>query len=452
MHAFPRQNAANLPLSTVALVAALTLLAWGGVLFGSFQYDDFANILTHSSTMQGVGLEQQLATGIRPLTRLSYASSAWFFGTWAGGWLAFNLFLHALSSVGVALLAHARGASSRAASFAGACFAVVPTHAAVVAYVSGRSTGLAVALMIASLLAHTCGSRTPSSAQRRTWQALALTSFVLACAAKEIALVLPALVLLWERCSPQNLRWRESIARAVPFVVTSGLMLAIVLSAPRYRDLLMFSLDLRSPLESLLHNLIAWPMTVRLWVTPWALSIEQAVPVLTHGSLAVAACAFGLVTIGLLLRLTYPTLTLASVWMLVSMLPTHSVIAKVDAIAEGSLYLAAIGPAIGIGVLADRLIRQPGRGYSRWVLAAIAAMAVTLCSWRVYVWSDPVRLWREATVQTPASPRAWTNLGIAYLSANEPVQARIALLQAQRLEPANVAVMLNLELLATLHD
>lgn len=433
--------------ASVWLPAAVVLVAWGGVLFGSFQYDDFANILTHESTMRGAGLGEQLTGGIRPLTRLSYAASAAMFGTWAGGWLLLNLALHALTAVGVALLAQARGSSSRAAAFAGCCFALLPTNAAVVAYVSGRSTGLAVALIIVSLLAHNRASNL-ASVQQRTWQAASIALFVLACAAKEIALVMPALVLLWERCSPQRLTWRESLNRAAPFLVTAALLFALVLSVQRYRDLLLFSFDLRSPFAALAHNLLALPMTVRLWFAPWELSVEHVSPTLTPDTALVSAIAMLAVLAAVRLRNSF---TFAVLWIVIAMLPTHSIIAKLDSITEGSLYLAAIGPAIALGLAWERLVSSWRAERSRVVLATLAALGIGLCMWRVHVWSDPVRLWQEATVQAPHSSRAWANLGIAHLQADEPVLARLALLQAQRLEPANVEVMLNLEMLATLY-
>src|SRR3954469_23743062 len=84
--------------------AALVVLAWGAVVFGSFQYDDFANILQDPATHDVSALLQRLATGIRPLTRLSYALSDRMFGEWAGGWLLINGLLHLLTTVGVAKL------------------------------------------------------------------------------------------------------------------------------------------------------------------------------------------------------------------------------------------------------------------------------------------------------------------------------------------------------------
>src|SRR4051812_37932226 len=154
--------AASLPAafrSTLAwsVPVALTAVAWGAVVLGNFQYDDFANILQDPATHRVGALLHRLATGIRPLTRLSYALSDSMFGEWAGGWLLVNLLLHFLTTIRIAKLVHLRTLNGKAATLAGACFALQPANAEVIAYVSGRSTGLAVAFVVAALLAHEAG-------------------------------------------------------------------------------------------------------------------------------------------------------------------------------------------------------------------------------------------------------------------------------------------------------
>ncbi|MET0657220.1 MAG: hypothetical protein ABW110_03565, partial [Steroidobacteraceae bacterium] len=189
----------RIPTTTKTLRAHASLLfvlAWGGIAWGSFQYDDFANILTDPATFNTPDLLERLAHGIRPLTRASYALSAAMFDEWAGGWLLFNGLLHAITTLGIARLTFLRTGNSLAAVRAGLCFALQPANAMVVAYVSGRSTALATTLLIVALLSHERAVTSPSSAAG--WSVGAIVAFIGACAAKEIAVVFPLLVLVWE--------------------------------------------------------------------------------------------------------------------------------------------------------------------------------------------------------------------------------------------------------------
>lgn len=432
-------------LTLLAYASLLFVLAWGGIAWGSFQYDDFANILTDPATFNVPDLVERLTHGIRPLTRASYALSAALFDEWAGGWLLVNGLLHTITTLGMARLAFVRTGDSSAALVAGLCFALQPANAMVVAYVSGRSTALATAMLIVALLSHERSVTNPSTAAR--WQAGAIVAFACACAAKEIAVVFPLLVLVWEITRSEQ-SWSVTARRTAPYAVVAALLcLAFILWLPRYNELLAFSLALRSPLAAALHNVATLPANLSLWFTPWALSVEHASP--SHwlwtavGALLVIGVLFSL-----RLRTSYPLLTLALLWPLAALAPTHSLIARLDDVSEGPLYLAWVGPSVAIGTWMSRYAASRfARGL---VFTGLFGMAL-LCTWRVHVWSDPVLLWREAVTAGPMSPRAWTNLGMAHMTAGEPAAARASLRTALELDPGNPRVLLNLEILAALH-
>lgn len=424
-----------------------TALAWGGVIFGSFQYDDFANVLDDPATSDPDALAARLAGGIRPLTRLTHALCAWLFGEWAGGWLLVQWLVHLLVVLGVGRLASLRTGDARAGLLAAACFAVLPSHGAAVAYVSGRSIELATALLTGALLSHEQARRSHRS---HWYSVLAVALFLLACGAKEIAVVFPGLVLLWESTRDRSAAWSRCWTATVPYLLAALAVLALMWGwSPRYRDLLEFSFDYRSPLQSLAHNLAALPATLSLGLRPWALSIEHAAP---SGFLAVAA---GTATICLAivaavrLRRHQPLATLALLWPIIALLPTHSVIAKLDSVTEGPLYLACVGPAICGGSWTANWLQESRRRLS--ICAAALLIAIGLCMWRTYVWSGPTRLWQEAVTRTPDSPRAWTNLGMAHLNADDVRQAQQAFRTALHLDPANARAMLNLEIIAAVY-
>lgn len=425
------------------LLACITL-AWGGVLFGSFQYDDFPNILTDPATAGGTALMERLTTGIRPLTRLSYALDHALWGRWAGGWLLTNFLLHLATAYGVWRLVLARGASVVIALTAGALFALQPASGMTVAYVSGRSTGLMTALLVGALVAFEIHVRT----QNKAYLVSSLLLSLLACTAKEVALVFPALLLLWTFTRlKEGDAMRPAATSIAPFVLVAVTGVAVALSSPRYRGLLTYSMDLRTPLESLVANASALPATLSLLVRPWSLAVEHAAP---SGFVATTIGAIVLLAwfaIALSAWRKHPWLTFGMLWPVFALLPTHSVIAKVDAVSETSLYLAWAGPSIALAVGCREWFAS---GRRRVAVGLVTIVLSLTCAWRTVVWGDPVRLWREAVATAPMSARTWNNLGQAYMAKAHPKEAKRAFQMALKLEPGNVRALRNLDLLEVL--
>jgi tetratricopeptide (TPR) repeat protein len=158
-----------------------------------------------------------------------------------------------------------------------------------------------------------------------------------------------------------------------------------------------------------------------------------------------------MIALGIRLHTKHPWLALALLWPLITLTPTHSVIAKLDSITEGPLYLASIGPCIALGIYAERWLRRASVNVAVPTVLSVAAAAIVLCAWRTIVWSSPVQLWREATLHAPASARAWTNLGMAQLNDGEYEAARRSFNKSLELDSTDVRVMLNLELIAAIH-
>lgn len=444
----PPFPSSSLCLRQVMVLLAITGIAWSGVVAGSFQYDDFANVLTDPATTQLTVLLDRLVGGIRPLTRLSYALSFLIAGEWAGGWLVVNLALHATTVLGIAALVQLRTRHAPAALMAGLIFAIVPSHAFVIAYVSGRSIGLSSCLLVLALLAHEYGI----TRERRAGLFLSATLFVLACAARETAIVFPLLVLLWEAAREPGRNSSVSapvcLKRAAPYFVITALMTVLFLMFERYAELLEFSLALRSPSAAALQNLGALPMTLSLLFRPWALSVEHSGEI---SAMQIVMGAFALALMGGIAAYGYRRqriLTLALLWPVIALLPTHSFIARLDPIGEGSLYLAAIGPAIALGRYAAHWLRGASWRALPATCAGVACLA--LCIWRTAVWTSPVALWQEATARVPQSSRAWINLGMAQMTRGNAHAARDAFRHSLVLDPANTLALFNLETLAAL--
>jgi hypothetical protein len=416
---------------------ALTLAAWGAVPWGAFQADDWRTVVRDPATTDLAALLERLATGFRPLLRLSYFLDARLWGLRPSGFLATNLLLHLATVLGINALA-SRRLGPLASFVAAVTFSLQPANAEVVAYVTGRSTGLMTALLVAALLAY----------EHDRWIS-SLSFFLLACLAKEVALVFPLLLLAWAATRGQAVdrRWIAAYA-----MVGVALGLALLVLSTRYRTLAAFSLSLRSPWEALRLNARVVPEALSLWLRPQSLSIRHAIDLSPHPLeefVDALLLAIPAVT-GTLLRIRRPVLALAFVWPVAALLPTNSLLARAEPISEKALYLAWLGPALFLGDACACALRRL-HGIPALAAATAATMVLGLggafCRQRVAIWAGPRRLYWDAVTKTPGDDGAWNDFGFALLEGGEEEAAALAFRQALRLNPADAQARFNLYLM-----
>jgi hypothetical protein len=284
---------------------------------------------------------------------------------------------------------------------------------------------------------------------RQRWTGLSLVLFVLAVLCKEVALVLPLLAWLASRWDAP-----DRPPRVGPLLVTSaGLGVLLLVVFPRYRTLAGWSLTRHGPLAALGEHLSALPVQLSLWLRPSALSLVHGPGDGWVSPLLGAALVAGAVAAAWVLRRRAPVVTFAVGWVLLALLPTHTVLARADTVTDRSLHLAWVGSAIALGAAAAAVLRRlaspAARGLAAAALVAVAVLAARAAHARIRVWSDPRALWTEAVVRAPGSARAWNNLGLVLLE-HEPRAATAAIRRAVALAPADPQLLSTLVLMESL--
>jgi len=187
------------------IAIVLALLAHGNTLHNPFVYDDISEIVDNPSivdlTQLGLIVRQSIT---RPLTNLSYAADYAGSGLDPFGYHLTNLLLHAINVallfalVRVLIRTTASGRRSENATFAAftaaGMFAVHPLLTEGVGYISSRAELLAGAWVLVSVL---CFTRALSTLTVR-WIAAGVASFVLAAMAKEVAAMLPLVLVAYD--------------------------------------------------------------------------------------------------------------------------------------------------------------------------------------------------------------------------------------------------------------
>lgn len=431
-------------LITWVLVAAAAL-AYFSALGADFQFDDY-NVIVDNPAVHSLAAWWDGMPGIRPLLKLSYTLN-WLADPGPAGFHAVNILLHLVNIVLVwHLTAHlpAPGgwehgpALGRVRILATLLFALHPVQTEAVTYVSGRSMSLMAAFGLAGLL---CWLEAPGRARPRWWQAAALGAFAAAILTKEVAVVLPLALLLLPGDGP-----RRRHPAALLALATAGLIALFAVFG--YQRLLTEPMP-RGIGVNLLSEANAIYYLIGQVLRPGALNIDPELPELTAWSwlagLEVAGIAAALLT-AWRVRRSEAWLSFGIFWFFLLLLPTHSLIPRLDLASERHLYLAGLGLywLAAVAVTAALPARRPA-----WHLAALvlAMVGMTYTHLRNGDYRDEISLWQQTTRVEPGNPRAWNNLGWAYFLAVRRDEARQAFQQALLLDPEHANAKRNLRYL-----
>ncbi len=374
-----------------------------------------------STASAGTGLGERgggiVADIYRPLRTLLFSLERRAFGLEPRGWHVVGLLLHALNAwLVLRLLWRLLGAAGPAALAGALLFAVHPVGVESVVWVSSQGDLLALALLLLTLkvllrpgLVRTIGGA---------------VLCLLACLAKESAIVLPALLLLRDRAlaPAEALPRRVSWARALLLALVVGAYFALrfaVVSGPLAQvehpggDVLA---SVRGALAAL-----AWYAGALLWPSGFRFETDLPVP-LSWGEPAVVLGA------GLLLTLLLtglwawlrgrPAVALFAAWgALVLLLPVSQVLVPLKTLAaERFLYPLLPCVAAGLGAALAALAATRFKPAAWLLLLLLAAVPLLLLSQqRARAWRDDESLWEAVRADRPSNWRAYEGLGFALL-------------------------------------
>ena len=426
------------------LVAVVLGLYWN-TLGHEFVHDDLT-LIQQNRTVTELRWGELLSHRVyRPVRTLTYALNYWVGGLDPMGYHLFNLLLHALNSMLVYWLFRAVS-GRRTLALAGALlFAAHPVQTAAVAYVSGRKDLLAAFFILSGCLSFLSYRDTG----RRRSLLLCLACLVVGVLAKELVIVLPALLLILDLCRSDRSRdpgrepvtvrvlrtlLRSRLAYALGFVLAAvSLYYALYLSpASRMEELWGGSLAAHAGTCFKLFShylglaLFPHPLIADYTGDVFALSpgFADAPTLLAVLLLAVFAAAAVRV---------YPVRPLVSLgmgWFLTALVPVLQILPFHELAADHFLYVPLIGVCLVGGAAVDYVSRE--RGYRELALGVLALVLVVFSLRTVgrnRDWADVENLWRATAEQAPGSYRAHSNLAVTYMGKK---QQDLALKHVQR--------------------
>ena len=442
------------------LLMAIAFLAYANTFGNGWTYDDFPVIVDNPDVRSWAGFLKDSYPG-RPLRELSYLLDHAVFDLNPFGWHIQQIFWHGLNACLVFVLGRRLQLVGWAALLSALIFLLHPLQVEVVANLSHRKDSLALAGSLGSIL---CYLRFLSADQRRpVWLLAALGCFALAMSAKQTAVLLPLVCLVYELLLVP--RQKRLLARWPGLLAGAGVLALIVtgwwwqsiggwqVMAASMQNTLSFKANYFEPVTLSVYYLTvlkSWVfMSLRL-LWPLDLALEYTFPVATGLFDPWVLAGFGLLVVILATLVLGVRHWPVACWLLAAALcffmPTSNLWPLTYLAADRYLYapMAFLSLLAGYGFMclpeARRLIIAP--------VSAVLLLFAALTWQQNRVWHSPQTLWEHAIKVSPASSFALNNMGNLALQAGGVDQAGEYYRRSVQVNPLNPTAHYNLGWLA----
>lgn len=440
---------------SIVLIGVLTFLVYANVLTGEFIWDDvflvknnlyirdFSNapFIFIDDIGQGAGKEYSF---YRPLQTFTYMIDYKFWKLNVAGFHLTNILIHILTAVSLYFLIFLIFRDSLLSMLAGILFAVHPIHTEAVSYISSRADSLAALFMILSSILYISDLRL----KRFSLYVLSLLSFALALLSKEMALILPLVLLLYH----YSLKEKVEFSKLVPAGVITFLYIALRFSL--LKDSLLKVSFPTTALERFPGFFAALFRYIKLLVLPFGLHMEYGYKIFPWDNPEVLlglATFFILALFAFSQRIKNRLIFFSIVWFFALLIP-HANLYPINAyMAEHWLYLPSIGFSLIIAGLFAKVIRT----YALKVFGVIAFVALvgfysSLTVEQNLYWLNPITFYERTLECAPESTSVYNNLGFLYQERGDYEKALFSYQRAIEIDPENIEAYNNLGNLHTL--
>jgi tetratricopeptide (TPR) repeat protein len=451
------------------VIVILSIVIYSNTRQNGFVYDDMGEIVNNQWV-------RQLKNLFSPCHRYRITETFTFYidyklwGLSPFGYHFTNLLFHVLVSISVYFLANLILKNPLPSFFTGSLFAPHPVHTEAISVVSHRQELLAMLFLIISLILYIKAREAHrlSGAKRKTiwiFIFLSLIFYFFATAAKEVALILPVILFLYDsyfQKDPLIRNWKSEIRNSakwyIPYLLFAGLFVLFSISGPRWRfnypGLNVVSLGHslsggRAYSSILLTQLRGFSEYIRLLFFPNRLCIDYYFP--TYKSIFLPNILFSLalllviVALPVILFKRYKFISFGIAWFLINLLPVSNIIPKTFFVAERYLYIPSFGFCLAIGFVFWRMIIRKSLRIFGIILFGLV---IILYSVRTIVRNSDLKsehtLWSKTLKDNPMSVPGYANLGAAFLNSGKLGESLNEFRKAIELSPAYAKPYYNL--------
>jgi len=435
------------------LLLALAILgafeAYGPALPGPFVLDDLYNPYGRPDATAG-----NIRSSNRPALMLSFLINFLVSGQEPYFYHVTNVAIHIAVCAVVFLILRRwlriQGESSQAGTLLAALGAGVmlvhPIHTEAVAYIASRSDLLCTLFAYTALGWHLRRSATPEGVR---WLdvVIILAAMTMAVLTKEMAAVLPALLLITDIFVAPAGAW-AAIRRnwKLHSVIGAGGVLASLFVG---RTLLRsntagFNVAGIGPLDYLMTQArVIWSYLL-LVVAPVGQNADPDVAIsrgAEPAALAGVAALAAITVLAWVFRRRFPLAALGWLLFLVMLAPTSSIVPIRDPMAERRMYFPFLGLLL---VFLEAVRRVPFHTLRTGVAGSVLLLALSfLTHSRSAVWGSDLALWRDTAAKSPNKFRARFQLAYALYRANQCEAAAAEFALTSRLGPPDISLLVD---------
>ncbi|MFC1509724.1 tetratricopeptide repeat protein [Candidatus Omnitrophota bacterium] len=436
-------------LIAITLILSLGLAVYANSLDGKFIWDDEFLVekneyIKDSSNITKVFTENITVLGqrkwhfYRPLQILSYMVDYSFWKLDVRGYHLTNILLHILVALGIYWLISILFGDRLLSFFTSIFFIAHPIHAGPVSYISARANSMVAFFILLTIIFYIKSLHT----KKPTMFFSMILSYIACLLSRELALILPAILLLYHYIFKKKIRPKEFLSiLAITFVYI--LLRLTVLKAFLVHPAISTTLFERLP-----GFFVAITSYIRLLILPINLHMEYGMKLF---SLTDPRVTIGLIL--LVLPLIYGfrkeksnNLMLFSVlWFFIVLLPVSNLYPVNAYMSEGWLYV----PSIGFFLLLAKGLSSLYRTEKLRILAIVLTIALlSFYSGRTIkentYWKEPIAFYERILKYAPDSSRAHYNLGKIYYDIGNKEKAISAYKKAIEINPYHAKAYNNL--------
>jgi tetratricopeptide (TPR) repeat protein len=442
-------------ISPVFLLTLAVFLVYGNTLFHSFHFDDIPSIL-EKPWIRGLDKIPQFIFSFlsRPLVILSFNINHAISGFNVWSYHAFNTLFHLTATCLVYRLARLverafqrnnTEASNRGPGvplLSAFIFALHPLSTQSVTYISSRSTILVTIFYLAGLILFFKGwlkknaSADPTPRRKLFFSGywfLAGICIFLGILSKQTIVTLPVMMFLFHFYFVSRETFPRWFKQQIPWMAMILVSIVCVLIWKHFfgGGIVFVSQTPFSPASYLLTQTFVVPFEYfRKLLFPFNLNIDVNFPLLSDWSVwanwlgiaALLAYSVLCVRVSSTRKGNGRLIGFGMVWVLITLLPTSSVVPLLDVAVEHRTYLPMVGFSFLIAGMFKELSNQLKQPASRprvfWNHRVFAVSAILLLVFysagvikRNAVWKDEISLWTDAKKKSPNLVRPYNNLG-----------------------------------------
>ena len=447
----PGLKNAKVSLIVLSLFALITILVYANSLYSPFIWDDqyliaenhfiksfryIPEIFKHHLYYSSAGV----SNFYRPLQNLFLMVDYRLWKANPIGYHITNIIFHISCGFLIYLFINTLFKRRGVAFLVGLLFLVHPANSTVVNYIASRADSQATLFILLSLYLFVRYLR--DAGQGFRYLIASIASFVFALLSKEIAVILPFLLLLTMPFVTD--RKRGTIKDSIPFFVILAIYGLLRLTVLNFAS--PSTVDAPSLYIRLLTAPEAFVRLAGLLFFPSHIHIEKSIPyssglfqLTTIVSLVILAAMIG----SIFWVKRYSRMALFGLsWFFLALLPMSNIVPINATMADHWLYLSSLGFFLCVvGGSADLIersspdIKRFFKGLSLFLIAGALLTFSYLTVQQNNIWRDPLRFYQLALEHSPNSYRAHNEIGIIYLGQDRLDMAISEFKQAVALNP-----------------